>query len=63
VFKSTNGGGTWNAFSTGLSNNNVVALAINPQTTNIVYAGTYGTGVFATRQGFGIYLPIVLRGQ
>src|SRR5439155_9101141 len=46
VFKSTNGGGSWNAINTGLTNPDVIALAIDPQTPARLYAGTGGSGVF-----------------
>ena len=42
VFKSTNGGGNWNAVNTGLSDTYVAALAIDPSTPTTLYAGTYG---------------------
>src|SRR6266404_9556894 len=40
VFKSANGGGSWTAASTGLTNPYVRALAIDPFTPATVYAGT-----------------------
>ena len=46
VFKSTNGGGTWNAVNSGLTNTSVSTLAIDPSNSNIIYAGTGGGGVF-----------------
>ena len=53
VFKSTNGGANWTAINTGLTNTHVCALAINPQTPDTLYAGTYGGGVFKTVQAVG----------
>jgi photosystem II stability/assembly factor-like uncharacterized protein len=50
VFKSTNGGATWSAVNTGLSNKKVWALAIDPINTNTIYVGTYG-GVFKSANG------------
>jgi photosystem II stability/assembly factor-like uncharacterized protein len=47
VFKSTNGGATWAAMNDGLTNLSVTALAIDSQTSNTLYAGTSGSGVFA----------------
>ena len=40
VFKSTNGGGSWTAINTGLTNPNVLALAIDPSAPATLYAGT-----------------------
>ena len=40
VFKSTNGGGTWGAVNTGLTDTVVFALAIDPATPGTLYAGT-----------------------
>ena len=40
VFKSTDGGSTWNALNTGLTNTYVYALAIDPMEPRRVYAGT-----------------------
>jgi hypothetical protein len=50
VFKSTDGGATWSAVNTGLSNKSVWALAIDPTAPNTLYAGTYG-GVFKSTDG------------
>ena len=62
VFKSTDGGGTWSAFNTGLTDLYVWALAIDPQTPTSLYAGTYRSGVFKTKiLDYSIYLPLVLR--
>lgn len=48
VYKSTDGGMSWNA--TGLSHS-ITALAVNPQNPVIIYAGTYGQGVFKSIDG------------
>jgi hypothetical protein len=50
VFKSTNGGASWSAVNTGLTNTSVLALAIDPLTPSTVYAGTNGGGVFVSSQ-------------
>jgi len=42
IFKSTNGGATWNVSNIGLSNRYVSSLAINPKNPNTLYAGTVG---------------------
>ncbi|OLE53871.1 MAG: hypothetical protein AUG51_11340 [Acidobacteria bacterium 13_1_20CM_3_53_8] len=46
LFKSTDGGASWNA--TGLTNTNVYTMAINPLNSNILYAGTIDYGVANT---------------
>jgi photosystem II stability/assembly factor-like uncharacterized protein len=51
VFKSTDGGETWTAVTTGLTTPHVSALAIDPQHPSRLYAGTQGGGVFAIALG------------
>jgi Beta-propeller repeat/FIMAH domain len=46
AFRSTDGGRTWATAQSGLSTTGVTALAIDPVNPAIVYAGTYGDGVF-----------------
>jgi photosystem II stability/assembly factor-like uncharacterized protein len=45
VYRSTDGGASWSSVNTGLTTLNVYTLAIDPQDTRTVYAGTAG-GVF-----------------
>jgi len=52
VFKSTNGGGSWSAVNTGLTDTYGRALAIDPTTPATLYAGTEG-GVFKSTDGGG----------
>ena len=67
IFKSANGGTTWTAASSGLTDTNVFALAIDPSTPATLYAGTYD-GVFKGTNGgtswtavnFGFANPQVL---
>jgi photosystem II stability/assembly factor-like uncharacterized protein len=40
LYKSIDGGKTWNKSDSGMINPYVISLAINPYSTNIVYAGT-----------------------
>ena len=64
VFKSTNGGATWSAVNTGLTNTDVYTLAIDPITPTTLYAGTWGGGVFDMEQvenPYNLYLPAILR--
>src|SRR5207245_2273795 len=56
VFKSTNGGSTWN--NTGTLGE-VYALVIDPETTGTVYAGTHG-GVSKTTDGGSTWSNAIL---
>jgi photosystem II stability/assembly factor-like uncharacterized protein len=49
IFKSTDGGSSWSAV--GLQGKNVKWLSLNPEDTDIVYAGTFEHGVFRSRDG------------
>lgn len=51
VFKSLDGGDSWSAVNTGLTDTAVSALAINPATPAILYAGTFSGGVFQSLNG------------
>src|SRR4051794_10952832 len=51
MLKSTNGGTSWSAVSSGLTNTWIKALAIDPTTPQTIYAGTYGSGVFKSTNG------------
>ncbi len=51
VFKSTDGGSSWRAASTGLSGLSPGALAIDPQTPTTLYARTQESGVFKSTDG------------
>jgi photosystem II stability/assembly factor-like uncharacterized protein len=55
VFKSTDGGSTWSEVSAGLTNLDIRALAIDPQTPTTLYAGTFGGGVFKSTDGGGTW--------
>jgi photosystem II stability/assembly factor-like uncharacterized protein len=49
VYRSTNGGRSWRAFSRGLTNASVTALA-SDKTGRVLYAGTNGGGAFDYRR-------------
>src|SRR5437588_1544394 len=56
IFKSTDGGGKWQAMNSGLNNLWIDALAIDPRTPNTIYAGVgpvsaYPGGVFKSTNG------------
>lgn len=58
----SNGGESWSAMNTGLTNNQIEALAIDPVTTTTLYAATWGGGVFAIHQAaYWLYLPLIQR--
>ncbi len=58
VFKSTDGGGSWRAANTGLTDFRVSALVIDPATPATLYAGTtFGGGVFKSTDGGGSWSP------
>lgn len=46
VFRSDDGAGTWQLMSEGLTNLDAKALAVDPLRPHIIYAGTWGGGVF-----------------
>ena len=50
MFKSTNSGETWSTINTGLTNNSVRTLAIDPTTPTTIYAGSMD-GVFKSTDG------------
>jgi photosystem II stability/assembly factor-like uncharacterized protein len=58
VFKSTDSGGTWVAANTGLTNLNVLALAINPANPATLYAGTDFGGVFKSTDSGGTWAAV-----
>ena len=51
VFKSTSAGDSWSLYTDGLTNKDIRALAIDPQNPNVVYAGSWGKGVFISQDG------------
>jgi photosystem II stability/assembly factor-like uncharacterized protein len=51
VFRSQDGGSSWTEISTGLVNNEVSALAVDPSTPSRIYAGMEWGGLFRTENG------------
>jgi photosystem II stability/assembly factor-like uncharacterized protein len=47
VFRTTNSGGNWSAFNSGLGNTYIYALAVDAANPTTIYAGTYGSSVFS----------------
>ena len=50
VFKSTDGGENWHTANSGISELYLLSLAMDPQNSSTIYAGTYN-GVFKTTNG------------
>jgi len=54
VYKTTDNGANWNLINTGLTSKSkfINSIVIDPQSTNIIYAGTYyGGGIFKSTDG------------
>lgn len=51
VYRSTNGGSNWTYLETGIQEDNIQALAIDPEKTNVVYAGALSTFYKSTDYG------------
>ena len=58
VFKSTNGGSTWTAVNSGLTNIWVNALAMDPTTLSTLYAGTDSGGVLKSTDSGATWEPV-----
>ena len=56
VFKTSDGGGTWERASDGISDPSIVALALAPSNPQTLYAGT-PSGVFKTTEAAGTWSP------
>jgi photosystem II stability/assembly factor-like uncharacterized protein len=56
--KSTDGGTTWVAASSGIPNTSVFTIAIDPSNPSILYAGTTGNGAFKSINGGTSWTPI-----
>ena len=55
VYKSTDSGYSWAASNSGLSDQDILSLAINPTTNAILYAGTQGGGIFKSTDSAGTW--------
>jgi hypothetical protein len=58
VFKSTNGGMSWVGVNFGITDLQVVSLAVDPRNTNVLYAGTRSNGVFKSIDAGGNWSPV-----
>ena len=57
MFKTTDGGTSWAAVNTGLTNLEIGALAVDPVTPATVYVGTAGGGVFKSTDEAASWSP------
>jgi hypothetical protein len=44
------GGGSWSAINSGLTNTGIRALVVDPVAPSTIYVATFGGGVFVLRQ-------------
>jgi len=51
VFRSTDRGGSWTAVRQGMGRHSVAALAVDPSSSSILYAGTYASSVYRSVDG------------
>ena len=51
IFKSRDGGQTWTAMRDGLEQAQVISLAVHPELSSTVYAGTFATAVYKSSDG------------
>ena len=58
VFRSTNGGGGWDATSGVPADTQVLALAVDAQSPNIAYLGTFGRGIYRSSDGGANWEPV-----
>ncbi|MFZ5820595.1 MAG: VPS10 domain-containing protein [Chloroflexota bacterium] len=60
MFKSMDGGETWEALNNGLENTTLSfnTVAVNPQDPNIVYVGEINSGVYKSTNGGGSWSPV-----
>ncbi len=58
VYRSADGGNSWQRRNTGLSDLWIYDLAVNPGNCNVVYAGTNSGGVFKTADGGGSWAAV-----
>ncbi len=58
VYKSTNGGETWNNSSQGMGSVSIYSLAIDPENSAIIYAGSYKKGVYRSTDAGASWTPV-----
>ena len=63
VFRSADGGHTWQPINTGLTIERASALAIDPAQPSTLYAGTFDDGVFRSQDGGDTWHPLFDEGR
>ncbi len=58
MFTTTNSGTNWNASATGLVNNNITAVAVDPKTPTTIYAATAESGVIKSTNSGATWSPV-----
>jgi len=51
IYKTTDGGVTWTEIDFGITNKNINAIALDPQHSQVIYAGTQGSGIYRAVDG------------
>ena len=57
LFKTTDGGANWTLLNNGITDPDTYSVAVDPENTNIVYAGTYSGLVFKSMDGGSTWQP------
>ncbi len=55
VFRSSDGGTSWQRAGVGLDQENVVSIAFHPKNPEIILAGTWGSGLYASTNGGNLW--------
>jgi photosystem II stability/assembly factor-like uncharacterized protein len=58
IYKSLDGGKSWQAINQGLAGLSIDSLVINPKNSQILYAGVISSGVYKTSDGGTTWIPI-----
>ena len=58
IHKTIDGGTTWKAINNGLASLNIRVLAISPLDSQILYAGTNGSGLYRSRDSGESWEPV-----
>ncbi len=57
IHKSRDGGATWNMADEGMSSARVMSLAVDPRSTAMIYAGTFGDAIWRSWNGGQTWIP------